>query len=46
MKKIIRATFKNQTRTLDKSVFAAAMLMIRNMQRSLTDLSPAQPVFG
>jgi hypothetical protein len=45
MKKIIRATFNNQTRTLDKSRFAAAMLMFRNMPRSLTDLLPAQLVF-
>jgi hypothetical protein len=46
MKKIIRATFNNQTRTLDKSGFAAAMLMFRNTPRSPTDLSPAQLVFG
>ncbi len=46
MKKIIRATFNNQTRVLDKSGFAAAMLMFRNTPRSPTDLSPAQLVFG
>jgi len=46
MKKIIRATFNNQTRMLDKSGFAAAMLMFRNTPRSPTDLSPAQLVFG
>jgi hypothetical protein len=46
MKKISRATFNNQTRMLDKSGFAAAMLMFRNTPRSPTDLSPAQLVFG
>jgi hypothetical protein len=46
MKKIIRATFNNQTRMLDKSGFAAAMLMFRNTPRLPTDLSPAQLVFG
>ncbi len=46
MKKIIRATFNNQTRMLDKSGFAAAMLMFRDTPRSPSDLSPAQLVFG
>jgi hypothetical protein len=36
----------NQTRMLEKSGFAAAMLMFRNTPRSPTDLSPAQLVFG
>jgi hypothetical protein len=45
MKKIIRATFINQTRMLDKSGFSAAMLMFWNTSRSPTDLSPAQLVF-
>jgi hypothetical protein len=46
MKKIIRATFNNQTRMLEKSGFATAMLMFRNTPRLPTDLSPAQLVFG
>jgi hypothetical protein len=46
MKKIIRATFNNQTRMLDKSGFAAAMLMFWNTLRLPTDLSLAQLVFG
>jgi hypothetical protein len=46
MKKIIRATFNNQTRMLDKSGFSAAMLMFPNTPRWPTDLLLAQLVFG